>query len=256
MSSTSPTVTELTPLACLDPQNKGVRIALIVLNQPQSLDVLAVLWTKAVLKAVTDGGVNRLYDATRNNPESWIPDLITGDFDSASSENLQYYKDKGSEVICTPDQDHTDFTKCLQLVVQRIQERNIQVDYIVSVGAFGGRMDQVMANINTLYEARSLTSIPVFLLDEVSMAFLLSPGKTVLHVQTGGEGEWCGLVPVGGTCPHVTTTGLKWNLNDQSLKFGELISTSNTFDQSAAGLVTVETNDPLLWTMGVNVQKS
>eukprot|EP00058_Branchiostoma_floridae_P027198 XP_002612689.1 hypothetical protein BRAFLDRAFT_229265 [Branchiostoma floridae] len=207
----------------------------------------------AVLKAVTDGGVNRLHHTTKNNPESWIPDLITGDFDSASSENLQYYKDKGSEVICTPDQDYTDFTKCLQLVVQRIQEQNMQVDYIVSVGAFGGRIDHVMANIHTLYEARSFTSTPVILVDEVSMACLLAPGKTVLHVQTGGEGEWCGLVPVGGTCQHVTTTGLKWNLNDQPLKFGELISTSNTFDQSASGLVTVETSDPLLWTMGVKM---
>ncbi|CAH1241030.1 TPK1 [Branchiostoma lanceolatum] len=253
MTSASATVTELTPLACLDAQNEGVKIALIVLNQPQSLGVLAALWSKAVLKAVTDGGVNRLFNITKPNTESWIPDLITGDFDSASPENLQFYKNKCSEVICTPDQDYTDFTKCLQLVVKKIQERNLQVDYIVSVGAFGGRMDQVMANINTLYEARSLTSTPVILLDDVSMACLLDPGKTVLHVQTGREGEWCGLVPVGGTCQHVTTTGLKWNLNDQPLKFGDLISTSNTFDQSASGLVTVETSHPLLWTMGVKM---
>ncbi|XP_066299797.1 thiamin pyrophosphokinase 1-like [Branchiostoma lanceolatum] len=253
MTSTSPTVTELTPLACLDPQNEGVKIALIVLNQPQSLGVLAALWSKAVLKAVTDGGVNRLYNITKPNTESWIPDLITGDFDSASPENLQFYKDKGSEVVCTPDQDYTDFSKCLQLVVQKIQEQNLQVDYVVCVGAFGGRLDQVMANINTLYEARSLTTTPVILLDDVSMACLLDPGKTVLHVGTGGEGEWCGLVPVGGTCQHVTTTGLKWNLNDQPMKFGDLISTSNTFDQSASGLVWVETSDPLLWTMGVKM---
>ena len=41
-------------------------------------------------------------------------------------------------------------------------------------------------------------------------------------------------------------------LDKQQLKFGELISTSNTWEDET-GLVTIETDQPLLWTVGINL---
>ena len=41
------------------------------------------------------------------------------------------------------------------------------------LGAFGGRMDQVMANINTLYEATKIMQTKIVLLSEDQLAFLL-----------------------------------------------------------------------------------
>lgn len=41
-------------------------------------------------------------------------------------------------------------------------------------GAYGGRLDHVFANVNTITIARELTSIPIYLVDDHQQAFLLS----------------------------------------------------------------------------------
>ncbi|XP_069504405.1 thiamine pyrophosphokinase 1 isoform X3 [Ambystoma mexicanum] len=188
-----------TPLDCLIPTGNQ-KFCLVILNQPLDKCHFSHLWSKAVLKACADGGANRLYYITEGMHSSFLPDFISGDFDSITQDVKDYYKNKRCELIETPDQDFTDFTKCLQILQQRITDTHLQ-------------------------------------------------GKHILNVATGNEGKWCGLIPVGNPCNHVTTTGLKWNLNNQALKFGTLVSTSNTYDGS--GTVTVENDSPLLWTMGI-----
>ncbi|XP_061442502.1 thiamin pyrophosphokinase 1 isoform X8 [Rhineura floridana] len=216
-----------TPLECLLPTG-NLKICLLILNQPLNKGHFHHLWSRAVLRACADGGANRLYHITEGNHERWswpschltagpveismdwldvtcfLPDYISGDFDSISPEVKEYYTIKGCELIETPDQDLTDFTKCLQILQQKIEKKGLQ-------------------------------------------------GKHKLCVNTGVEGSWCGLIPIGSSCDCVTTTGLKWNLDRSILKFGTLVSTSNTYDES--GVVTIETDKPLLWTMGIKDKK-
>ena len=49
----------------------------------------------ALFRVAVDGGVNQiLASVAKDDYDKYIPDLITGDFDSAQTHILDYYKDR------------------------------------------------------------------------------------------------------------------------------------------------------------------
>ena len=282
--------------------------AMIILNTPiPSIDdsntatnVFQILWNSSSFHVCADGGANRLYDATRTSTTTstttavddlYLPDLITGDLDSLRTDVRTYYEERGVKIVQVVDQDYHDLDKSLMIIDsqnnnQRQESSTISNDGTAIMyktfiyGGFGGRFDQEMACINTLYswgckESFRLTQMSIWneetgvillpkdpVMNEIMICF---PGLNEEYdkgidesdgdetdkdrITIIGEGPTCGLIPIGGRCEKVYTTGLKWNLNgDMPLEFGGLVSSSNRIVER---LVTVRTSSPLLFSFEI-----
>lgn len=77
-------------------------------------------------------------------------------------------------------------------------------------------MDQILANINTLFKAQHIMdSISVYLLSSNSISWLLSGNKRhIINIPKKilNLNKWCSLVPIGNSC-RITTKGLKWDMS-------------------------------------------
>ena len=89
--------------------------------------------------------------------------------------------------------------------------------------------------------------MPVYVLCCESVLMRLPVGRSLLMTKRY-EAQWCSLVPVCGEAT-VHTSGLKWNLRGEQMKFGGLISTSNELVRGEN--VEVHTDRPLMWSMAV-----
>ncbi|XP_043224152.1 thiamin pyrophosphokinase 1-like isoform X2 [Amphibalanus amphitrite] len=228
----------------------GAEYACLLLNRPvdgREVEVSRV-WNRASLRLSVDGGTNVLRKLIEDRDKlaleaAKLPDFITGDFDSITDETRAFFS--GCRFIATPDQDETDFTKALRVAAER---GPAHLAWVTVVAENTGRIDQVLANINTLFTARTLLAAPVYLLAAESLSFLLPPGRHEIHLPPELRSDWCSLVPVGAPAAAVTTSGLQWDLAGQPMAFGQLISTSN---RPVSELVTVDTSEPLLFSVAL-----
>lgn len=157
---------------------------------------------------------------------------------------------RSSTVVHTPDQDETDFSKSLMQLETKLKDTRIRT--VVVVSQTSGRLDQIMANINTMHRSNKYCSADrILLLSDNSLSFVLQPGKHSIHIPPNlvTKNDWCALIPFR-EATKLHTTGLKWNLRDQLTQFGSQISTSNTYAPNTS-VVEVCTNQPVLWSMGI-----
>ncbi|XP_058450559.1 thiamin pyrophosphokinase 1 isoform X2 [Malaya genurostris] len=228
-------------------------LAVILLNRPICLhkEYFRSVWNKAKVRITVDGGTNRWVDFVKENvgveEQLKPPDLVTGDFDSCTDESMSYVTRLNCKIIKTPDQNATDFTKSLKVLKSTGHDKDI--NRVLVLCESSGRIDQIMANINTLFLARSiLPSAFVFIRSSNSLSWLLSTGVHQIEIppRLVHERIWCSLVPIGQRVV-CTTSGLRWNLDNRVMEFGSLVSTSNTYSSPE---VEIRTDSPVLWSMG------
>jgi len=112
---------------------------------------------------------------------------------------------------------------------------------ILALGGVGGRRDQEFANYNVMF---TYPHLPMVCITDHCLVTVLPPGRHTIIPDASVEGPVCGLIPLGGAA-RVTTSGLKWNLDNDEMRFGGLVSTSN---EIVAAEVMVETDGALIWT--------
>lgn len=231
-------------------QCPAFKYSIIVLNRPIESDANLIfnLWNGAELRQTVDGGTNHWFSFLENNPgrAAKAPDIVSGDFDSIRDDTMLCVEKLGCRIVKTPDQDETDFTKALNFL------DGTKIENIIAIVEISGRIDQIMAVIQTIYKAHSRNpNLRIFLMSSQSLSWLLPVGINLIRIpQTIVEAKrWCSLIPIGGTV-NVTTNGLKWDLKNTKCSFGDgIVSTSNTYSGKTSD-IEIMADGHLLWSMG------
>lgn len=176
-----------------------MRAVVIANGSPPSSQLLESLLGPSVMLIAADGG------AISALAHGFIPDAVVGDLDSIDANvrksvaNHRIHRDSRL--------DTTDLEKALDFALQ------LGIDEVDIVGAGGGRADHALANLSVLTNYRGRARITMH--DEL-FAIALVEGSTSVE---GPVGTLVSLVALG-ECTGVTTTGMRWNLDDFTLGFG------------------------------------
>lgn len=155
-------------------------------------------------------------------------DIIIGDMDSLSPEELDEFAQAGSELRQYPPQkDFTDLELALRYACHALNVKKIYI-----VGSTGGRIDQMLANIHML-ALPVLDGCAVHIVAGNQEVCILRPGK---HTITGDSGDTISLMAVGGDAQSVTTQNLAYPLTGETLPFGSSRGVSNVMQAGSASI--------------------
>lgn len=170
---------------------------------------------------VCDRGLEALYQL------KIIPNHVVGDFDSVSSEVLEFYK-KQTQIIFhkfNAEKDNTDTDIALKLAI-RLKSSKITI-----LGALGKRMDHAIANIHILKDALE-AEIPCQILDEYNRIYLINKEMTLSKDKV--YGKYISLIPLTSMIEGLTLTGFKYPLNHYTLPIGTSLGISNEMIEDIA----------------------
>lgn len=152
-----------------------------------------------------DGGANTARELHLH------PDVIIGDLDSYKPS-----RNDRSQVIKNNDQETNDLEKALSYALGR-GASSVRV-----FGAIGKRLDHTLKNLSVLKQFQQQFSSLKFI-DTYGEIFLL-PG---LYRATLPLGTTISLFPLSGSVEEISTKGLKYPLNNESLQNGVRDGSSN-----------------------------
>lgn len=166
----------------------------------------------AIALIAANGGTRHLLALGRR------PDIIVGDMDSLSPAEEEQVA--AVEKLHHPAaKDETDLELALG------HAAGVYEGKILVFGAFGGRIDQTLANTFLLAHP-VLDGRRVELVDQHQRLWMLTPEMGEITIR-GAAGDMVSLLPCGQNIRIVRTTNLRWPLMEQVLAFGPARGISN-----------------------------
>lgn len=190
-------------------------------------------WAKAELSKeidiliCADGGGNLALVSGR------IPDVIVGDLDSLTEDNLEKCQNCNTKIKKYPCQkNETDLELALEYAQKYLESYGQPEDEIILLGAGGKRLDHLLGNI-ALMIAYAEVGRRIIMKDKSSQAYVILPGREKLK---GSKGQEISLLALSEEAV-VTSKGLFYEMDRLILPQKSPRGISNIFTGSEAELV-------------------
>ncbi len=158
-----------------------------------------------------DGGNNHIYRM------GLVPDLIVGDLDSIHRQARYDFESKDIPFLTYPSQkDQSDLQIALEHAASMTPKE------IVLLGALGNRFDHAFGNV-VLMTSLEEQGIPVVLMDETHFIRIITRSLEIKQA----VGDALSLFSLTPRASGITTQGLYYPLNDETLFFGDTRGLSN-----------------------------
>ena len=210
------------------------QFVLSVLDREKELSILKKEKNDWVIGV--DRGVKFLYE------EGIRPDYVVGDFDSLPDEIVLYCRETNVPVRAyNPVKDATDTEIAIRLAI------TLGCKKLIILGATGGRLDHLWANVQSLYIPLK-AGVEAEILDLHNRIRLINE-KTHLP-RKEAFGRYFSIFPLGETIFDVTITGAKYPLRNHTLTPTDSLCVSNeisadevVIDFAGGTMILMETRD-------------
>jgi len=194
------------------------RAVIFVNGQIPDLDQVRPLLRPGDVLVAADGGTRHLLAL------GLVPALVVGDLDSLNGDDRSKLVAAGTEIRSHPaDKNETDF----ELALRHAADSGF--DEILIIGALGNRLDQTLGNLALLANP-SLVGMNIRMDDGDEQVYFVRERAQV----DGHPGDLVSLIPWGRKVSGVTTEGLQWPLQNETLHPYKTRGISNTMNGEKA----------------------
>ncbi len=191
-----------------------MKICIILNGEIKNYDYIKNIITKNNYDYIicADGGANHSYKM------GITPDYIIGDLDSISSNIRDSYKLKNVKFEKFPSKKNETDTEICVYLASRLNAK--EIDFI---GALGGRLDHMIANINLLYYVRNQGIYTKIISEDEDIYIAINEEISI----NGDVGDTISVIPLNGDAKGVTLNRLEYPLNNYDMKFSLPLGISN-----------------------------